>query len=75
GHLYRGMRIPALRGRYVFGDFCSGRVWALTETTPGAWGLELLLQSGLNISSFGEDAGGELYVVDHNGAIYALDRR
>ncbi len=72
GYVYRGRQLPALMGRYFFGDFCSGRLWSLTETTQGSWTMTELLQTGLNISSFGEDEGGELYVVDHDGAIYRL---
>ncbi len=75
GYVYRGTRIPGLIGRYVFGDFCSGRIWALTPLAPDAWRadewrMDELLDTPLNISSFGEDEAGELYVLDLNGAIY-----
>jgi glucose/arabinose dehydrogenase len=72
GFVYRGSLMPELRGVYIFGDFGSGRIWTLTGTPPGAWTRALLLDSGLNISSFGQDASGELYVVDYNGAVYRL---
>ncbi len=72
GHVYRGSRIPNLVGRYIFGDYCSGRLWSLTETAPGRWTMAPLLESGLRISSFGEDQAGELYVIDHRGGIYRL---
>jgi glucose/arabinose dehydrogenase len=62
GYRYRGA-IPALRGRYVFGDFCSGRIW-LAEESGGVWRAELWADTELRISSFGEDEAGELYVVD-----------
>src|SRR3990170_563576 len=75
GYVYRGSRLPALAGRYLFGDYCSGRIWALTETGTNRWTMTPVLSSDLRISSFGEDASGELYVVDHSGAIYLIVRR
>ncbi len=72
GYVYRGRRNPNLVGRYVFGDYCSGLIWALTETVPGTWTMNQLLDSSLAISSFGEDERSNLYVVDHNGAVYRV---
>lgn len=72
GYVYRGKQHADLIGRYFFGDFCSGRLWALTETASGSWTMTELLQTGLNISSFGEDEEGEIYIVDYNGSIYRL---
>ncbi|MEJ2190167.1 MAG: hypothetical protein P8Y93_12295, partial [Acidobacteriota bacterium] len=54
---------------YVFGDYCSGRIWFATPAT-GIWMAEEWANTALNISSFGEDEGGELYVVDLNGSLY-----
>jgi len=71
GYRYRGST-TALRGRYVFGDFCSGRIW-LAEESGGRWRSELWGDTELQISSFGEDEGGELYVVDlARGEIHRL---
>jgi glucose/arabinose dehydrogenase len=70
GYVYRGRTIAALTGRYVFGDYCSGRIWMLTEGGGGRWTMSQLLSTDLRISSFGEDEDGELYVVDHQGRIY-----
>ena len=67
GYVYRGKRVAFLRGTYVFGDYCSGRIMGLIRGQPHD-----LLDSGLRISSFGEDAEGELYVVDHEGGIYRI---
>jgi glucose/arabinose dehydrogenase len=64
GYVYRGQRYPELRGVYIFGDYCSGRIWALTRGQDGAWQLNEAFESGQQISSFGEDAAGELYVTD-----------
>lgn len=74
GYVYRGAALPGLTGVYLYGDYCSGRMWAMVS---GADGFEsaLFLSTGLNISSFGEDEAGELYVVDHNGAVYRLGGR
>ncbi len=66
GYVYRGSAIPALAGRYVFGDFGSGRIWALAED-GGGYALEELVDSSLNISSFGQGADGEIYVVNLGG--------
>ncbi len=67
GYVYRGTRYPALQGVYVFGDYCSGRMWTLTRDEAGAWQKHEALQSDAQISSFGEDAAGEMYVTDLTG--------
>jgi glucose/arabinose dehydrogenase len=72
GYVYRGTQYPALIGHYLFGDYCSGRIWSLTEGSPGRWTMRQLIDSPLSISSFGEDEQGELYVVHYGGAIYRV---
>lgn len=72
GFVYRGMAIPGLRGRYVFGDYASGSVWTLPTAGQGPRRHERLLATGHAISSFGEDAAGELYLVDLAGGVYQL---
>jgi hypothetical protein len=74
GYVYRGRAIPALRGRYVSGDFCSGEVFAFSKSDEGGGGagLKVLLKTGFRISSFGQDEEGELYVIDLGGGIYRL---
>jgi glucose/arabinose dehydrogenase len=72
GYVYRGTRYPDLIGRYFFGDYCSGRIWALSENSSGGWVMTELLHTQLNISSFGEDENGEFYVLDYNGALYHI---
>jgi glucose/arabinose dehydrogenase len=69
GHVYRGARIPALAGAYLFGDFCSGTIWALRETGGGATVVEPVIRSGLSIVSFGQEHDGEVYVVDFSGTL------
>lgn len=66
GYVYRGSQVPELAGRYVYGDFISGRIWA-ARPEGGAWVNEEVLASSVLISSFGEDEAGELYLTDYAG--------
>lgn len=70
GFVYRGTRVPELEGRYVYGDFGSGRIWTLDADSPGAPDVREILQTGLNISSFGVDPEGELLLCAFDGRIY-----
>jgi glucose/arabinose dehydrogenase len=73
GFVYRGAAIPALVGTYVFGDLSSGHVWGLKQDSGGAWVRTLVLDHKLTVSAFGQDAAGELYLVDYgNGAVLHL---
>src|SRR5215204_431875 len=72
GYVYRGTGLPQLEGVYLFADYCSGLVWGLVRDRSDAWVRLGPVETGLRISSFGEDATGELYVVDIQGAIYRL---
>ena len=72
GYVYRGLRVPALRGRYLYGDLCSGRIWSvrLSDGRATAWRREPL---GVpQLASFGEDAGGEVYAVSLTGTVYRI---
>ncbi len=71
GYRYRGGYGP-LAGTYIYADFCSGRIWFAREDTEGIWANQGILDSGLNVSSFGEDETGEIYLTDLGGAIYRL---
>ena len=71
GYAYRGAQYPVLNGAYFFGDYCSGIIWSL-QRDGDHWQMAKRLESGVRISSFGEDENGELYVVDHGGAVYQL---
>jgi glucose/arabinose dehydrogenase len=73
GFVYRGNAIPGLVGFYVFGDFLSGRIWALRESSPGMWTRFDLLSTSRPISSFGRDAQGELYVLDYSGTLLRIE--
>ncbi len=72
GYVYRGERFPALTGIYFYGDWCSGIIWGLRREADGSWSQAGLQQSGLKISSFGQDEAGELYVVNHEGDIFQI---
>lgn len=74
GVVVRDPSLPELEGAYLYGDYCSGLVWGLVRDSAGAWQNALLFQTGLSISSFGEGQGGEVYLVDHGGALYRLER-
>jgi len=72
GYVYRGAAIPALRGFYLFADFGSGRVWA--KKGPGGARSALPGVDGQvsQVSSFGQDSAGELYVVSLAGRVYRI---
>ena len=72
GYVYRGEALLHMRGAYVYGDFCSGSIWSISRTMFGDWDESLLIESELQISSFGEDEVGEVYVVDYTGGIYRI---
>lgn len=67
GYVYRGAAYPALQGSYLFGDFCSGRIWTLDRPDGDTWRLTEQPRQPLQISSFGEDEAGELYVTTFSG--------
>jgi uncharacterized repeat protein (TIGR03806 family) len=64
GYVYRGTAIPELVGRYIFGDFSSGRIWDIPNDTQPTMTMSGGLETDLNISVFAEDHDGELYVVN-----------
>jgi glucose/arabinose dehydrogenase len=75
GYRYRGDLYPDLAGTYFYGDFCSGKIWGASQDGSGNWIAEELLDTGLSITTFGEDEDGELYVAQYsssNGAIYKI---
>lgn len=72
GYVYRGSAIPELQGNYIYGDFTSGKIWFANRADDGTVNTREWQDTDLNISSFGEDANGELFVVDYKGTIYRL---
>ena len=80
GYVYRGKNIPSLFGRYIFGDYCTGKVWSFKLDNNESIDFkdhtdELLGSVNKNkfyLSSFGETADGELLLIDYSGSIYKL---
>ena len=72
GVVYHGAAFPELQGTYLFGDFCAGYVWGLKRTSGGEWEAALLYDTDAQITSFGTDAAGEVYLADMRGMIYKL---
>ncbi|MCB9680908.1 MAG: PQQ-dependent sugar dehydrogenase [Alphaproteobacteria bacterium] len=74
GYVYRGSAIPALVGKYLYADFYTGQISALSQNSlTGAYTSSVLLtQSGIQISTFAEDEAGEVYVMDYAGSIYEV---
>lgn len=72
GYVYRGTAIPQMVGTYLFSDFETGTIWGLVENPPGTWTRSQLLATGKNISSFGRDEAGELYVLDYSGTLLRI---
>ena len=63
-----------MAGAYVFGDFCSGRIWALFHALDGRPMIQIL-DSNISLSSFGQAHDGRLFVLDLGGAIFELTAR
>ncbi|MEX0602376.1 MAG: PQQ-dependent sugar dehydrogenase, partial [Bacteroidota bacterium] len=71
GYVYRGNDVPELTGKYIYGDFSTGRIWGLTYDGVGATTNSLLDSIATNaISSFGVDRDGEVYLCSFTGSIY-----
>jgi glucose/arabinose dehydrogenase len=70
GYVYRGSDAPELAGKYVYGDFCSGRLWAFDPVSLADPNEQLPVGTFGGLTSFGEDADGELYLVRTNGRVY-----
>jgi glucose/arabinose dehydrogenase len=74
GVVYRGPGNPGLQGIYLFGDFCSGRLWGLRQNGT-VWQQQELRDTPHTISTFGEDEAGKLYYADFaGGVVYRIDQ-
>lgn len=78
GYVYRGKKIPNLRGVYLYGDFLSGTIWGLRAKkgkviTHGVLEFQPKGVAPRQIASFGEDADGEVYVLGYDGTIYEFE--
>lgn len=68
GYRYRGSVQTTFAAKYFYGDYCSGRIWSATES-GSSWSAAEMLDTDYNISTFGEDEAGELYVADASGGV------
>jgi hypothetical protein len=74
GFVYRGTRLEALAGAYIYGDYSTGKLWGLRYDGERLTWFKELVDTSLQIVAFGEDHDGELYIVDYErtGRIYRL---
>ena len=72
GFVYRGSAVPALTGRYVFGDFVTGRIWHIARETAPTLTVGAGFDNGLSIASFGQGLDKELYVLHYGGTVHRL---
>lgn len=77
GFVYRGEALPEWQGIYLVGDYCNGRVWGLLQMPDGSWQSQVLFNNiNKNISSFGQDSNGELYILSlDSGEVLRLERK
>ncbi|OFW75308.1 MAG: hypothetical protein A2Y55_05045 [Actinobacteria bacterium RBG_16_68_12] len=72
GFVYRGRARPAERGRYILGDYCSGNIWSFRFEAGQTHSVRVEPFRIEGLTSFGEDAAGELYAVSQSGTVYRL---
>ena len=70
GYVYRGS-MPEWNGIYLYGDYCTGKIWGLIHSENG-WQSQMLFDLDVTITSFGQDQAGELYLLSDNGGVYRL---
>ncbi|NWG32811.1 MAG: PQQ-dependent sugar dehydrogenase [Chloroflexi bacterium] len=73
GYVYRGA-MPEWNGIYLYGDYCTGFIWGLIQVN-GMWQAQVLFDTDVNITSFGQDETGEVYLVADGGGVYQLVRK
>lgn len=73
GYVYRGTRVPELYGKYIYGDFVSGRIWSLSYDGTNPPQNSELLNTSLAISTFGRDENNRLFIVDYGGRIFQFE--
>ncbi len=71
GYVYHGELVPGLKGRYVYGDYVSGRIWALSYDGARASN-QLLVESDIDVSTFGQDQNGEVYAFSLSGQVWRM---
>jgi hypothetical protein len=71
GHVYRGPKMPALSGMYIFGDFISGRIWSLQQSGQTVGRSNVTTTAGGDLAAIGQDQAGELYVARYSSGVVA----
>jgi hypothetical protein len=71
--VYRGA-MSEWNGIYLYGDYCTGFIWGLINSVNG-WQAQRLFDADVNITSFGQDEAGEVYLVADSGGVYKLVRK
>lgn len=72
GYNYRGELLPDWEGVFFYGDYCSGIMWTAYRSDADTWVANVLTDTEFNISSFGEDENGELYIVNYQGSVLKI---
>jgi glucose/arabinose dehydrogenase len=72
GYVYRGTKYPVLGGTYVYGDYCTGRVWGFGHDSSGRRVVGEMARFDGNIQAFGRSGTGELYLLAGSGGIYRI---
>jgi glucose/arabinose dehydrogenase len=72
GVVVRDPALPAWNGVYLYGDYCSGRVWGLLPGATAGWQTQRLFDTDFNVTAFGQDASGAAYLLDQRGGVYRL---
>lgn len=75
GHFYQGSELPSLSGAYVYGDHCSGKIWTLHFNGQSVIDHDMLIDSDLSITSFGQDLTGNLYILTRNDGIFSITKQ
>ncbi|MBI5952038.1 MAG: PQQ-dependent sugar dehydrogenase [Chloroflexi bacterium] len=73
GYVYRGA-MPEWNGIYLYGDYCSGKIWGLI-LSDGQWQSQVMFETGATITTFGQDESGEIYFASDTGSVYHLAKK
>jgi glucose/arabinose dehydrogenase len=73
GYVYRG-GMPGWQGIYFYGDYCTGKIWGLIKSENG-FKSQVLFDTAVTITSFGQDESGEVYLASDNGSVYILTKK
>jgi glucose/arabinose dehydrogenase len=73
GYVYRGTAFPQMVGNYIYGDFCSGRLWSLFQLEDGSWANYEIGRAPGSLTTFGEGYDGELYLATREGGLFRVE--